>query len=295
LIETFNTHRPALFGIAYRMLGRVSEAEDVMQEVWIRWQKQDAAEIQSPKAWLVATTTRLSIDELRSARREREDYYGVWLPEPLVGEATDTPDRLADLTDSMTMAFMMMLETLGPVERAVFLLREVFDYDYADTAAIVGKSEANCRQILRRSKAQMQGNKPPPQSPNDQARRVVEQFALATSTGEIDRLLDLLMEDVTIYSDGGGKVKAAGLPIRTADRASRFLVGIQRKLPADTAYRFATVNGMPGMLLLSGGQIYGAYSFDIEGNRVRNLYGIWNPEKLRHLARLPHHRSLPDT
>lgn len=287
LIEIFNTHRPALFGIAYRMLGRVSEAEDLMQEVWLRWQKQEAAEIESPKAWLVAATTRLCIDQLRSARHVREEYYGVWLPEPLVAAADAAPDHLADLTDSLNMAFMMMLETLGPVERAVFLLHEVFDYSYADTAAIVGKSEANCRQIIRRSKASLQASPATPQPPNDQARRVVEQFAHATSTGQIDQLLDLLMEDVTVYSDGGGKVKAAGLPIRSADRVSRFFIGIQRLLPADIACKFATINGMPGMLMISGGQIYSAYSFDLVSGRVRNMYGIWNPEKLRHLAGFP--------
>jgi RNA polymerase sigma-70 factor (ECF subfamily) len=287
LIEIFNTHRPALFGIAYRMLGRVSEAEDMMQEVWLRWQKQEEAEIQSAKAWLVSATTRLCIDQLRSARHVREEYYGVWLPEPLVEAADAAPDHLADLTDSLTMAFMMMLETLGPVERAVFLLHEIFEYSYADIATIVGKSEANCRQIIRRSKASLLASPAPPQPPNDQARRVVEQFAHATTTGQIDQLLDLLMEDVTIYNDGGGKVKAAGLPIRTADRVSRFLIGIQRKLPTDTECQYATVNGMPGMLMISGGQIYSAYSFDLVDGRVRNVYGIWNPEKLRHLARFP--------
>ncbi|MDI1314175.1 RNA polymerase sigma-70 factor, partial [Prosthecobacter sp.] len=285
MIDLFNTHRPALFGIAYRMLGRVSEAEDLMQEVWLRWQKQEGVEIQSAKAWLVAATTRLCIDQLRSARHEREEYYGVWLPEPLVEAANTLPDHLVDLTDSLTMAFMMMLETLGPVERAVFLLHEVFDYSYAETATIVGKTEVNCRQIIRRSKASLLTSPTPPQPPNEQARRVVEQFAHATSTGQIDQLLDLLMEDVTVYSDGGGKVKAAGLPIRNADRVSRFLIGIRRLLPADMACRFATVNGKPGMLMISGGQIYGAYSFDLIGERVRNVYGIWNPEKLRHLAR----------
>ncbi len=154
MIEVFNTHRPLLFGIAYRMLGRVSEAEDAMQEIWLRWQKQDAAGIQSVKAWLVSATTRLCIDQLRSARRQREDYYGVWLPEPLMPEADTDPARTAELSDSLNMAFMLMLETLGPAERAVFLLHEVFGYDYTETAAIVDKSEANCRQIVKRAKEQ---------------------------------------------------------------------------------------------------------------------------------------------
>lgn len=285
MIETFKEHRPMLFGIAYRMLGRVSEAEDAVQEIWLRWQKQDEAAILSPRAWLTSAITRYCIDELRTARRQREDYYGIWLPEPLVESDAGDPARLSEMTDSMTMAFMVMLETLNPVERAVFLLHEVFDYDYADTAAMVGKSEANCRQIIRRSKAHLLAKpQPEPQPPNDQARRVVEQFALATTTGQIDKLLDLLMEDVTVYNDGGGKVRAAGLPITNADRVSRFFIGIRRNLPADMVLRFTTVNGLPGILLTSGGAIFGAYSFELVGERVKTVYGIWNPEKLRHLS-----------
>jgi len=274
-----------LFGIAYRMLGSVAEAEDLTQEVWLRWQKQDATEIRSAQAWLVSTMTRLCIDQLRSARRQREEYYGVWLPEPLMGASeTAAPDTGAELADSLTMAFMMLLETLGPTERAVFLLREVFEYDYVDTAAIVGKSEANCRQIVRRAKAQLQPKSQSSPPPNDQARRVVEKFIAATTTGEIDELLAMLMDDATVYMDGGGKVKAAGLPIQTADRVSRFMVGVQRKLPPDLEYRFASINGQPGFLLISDGRIYSALSFELAGDRVKNIYGVWNPEKLRHLV-----------
>jgi len=284
VIETFNTHRSMLFGIAYRMLGSVAEAEDLTQEVWLRWQKQDAAEVRSAQAWLVSTMTRLCIDQLRSARRQREEYYGVWLPEPLMGASEAAPDTGAELADSLTMAFMMLLETLGPTERAVFLLREVFEYDYADTAAIVGKSEANCRQIVRRAKAQLRPNSQADVPPNDQARRVVEKFIAATTTGEIDELLAMLMDDTTVYMDGGGKVKAAGLPIQTADRVSRFMIGIQRKLPPDIEYRFTLINGQPGFLMISNDQIYSALSFELAGERVRNIYGVWNPDKLRHLT-----------
>lgn len=282
MLETFTTHRPTLFGIAYRMLGRVTEAEDMVQEVWLRWQKQVATEIQSPRAWLVSTMTRLCIDQMRSARHMREEYYGVWLPEPLM-ETTDAPDNSAQLAESLTMAFMLMLETLGPVERAVFLLREVFDYDYADIAAIVDKSEANCRQIIRRAKSQLLMNSRPASPPSGQAQRVVEQFVAATTSGQVDDLLALLMEDVTIYNDGGGKVKAAGLPIHTADRVSRFLVGVQRKLPTDLQVRFTTINGLPGLLMFSQGQVYSAITFELIGDRIHNIYGIWNPDKLQHL------------
>ncbi|RBP46104.1 RNA polymerase sigma-70 factor (ECF subfamily) [Roseimicrobium gellanilyticum] len=284
MLEVFTEHRKTLFGIAYRMLGRVSEAEDMVQEVWIRWQKQDASAIDSPKSWLVSTMTRLCIDQLRSARREREEYYGVWLPEPLMQASGNEPDKAAAVSDSLTMAFMMMLESLDPVERATFLLREVFDYDYADTAAIVGKSEVNCRQIVRRAKAQLQARPQSNLTPNAQAQRLVEQFFRAADTGRIEELLSMLTEDATLYSDGGGRVRAAGRPICSADHVSRFLAGIWPRLPEDTEWRAATVNGRAGAILRAQGDIYGAFAFDIDHLRVQKVYFVLNPEKLRHLA-----------
>src|SRR4051812_2802917 len=194
MIAVFNEHRPLLFGIAYRMLGQVSEAEDIVQEVWLRWAKQDGAAIQSAKAWLVAATTRHCIDQLRSARRQREEYYGVWLPEPLMASPGIQPDSSAELSDSLTMAFMLMLESLGPDERAVFLLREVFDYDYAEVAGIVGKTEGNCRQIVRRAKLQLQATPKTPTPPTAQARRLVEEFLAAAATGKVEPMLALLSD-----------------------------------------------------------------------------------------------------
>ena len=284
VIEAYNAHRKTLFGIAYRMLGRVSEAEDMLQEVWLRWQKQDAMKIEHPKAWLVSTMTRLCIDQLRSARRVREDYYGVWLPEPLMVSTELEPDAAAELLDSLTMAFMLMLESLGPVERATFLLREIFNYDYADTAAIVGKSEANCRQIVRRARAQLQASPKTSPPPSEQAHRLVEHFLAAAETGEVKQLLAMLVEDAVVYSDGGGKVKAAGRPIVSADHVSRFFAGIWPRLPADTEWRPAVINGRTGMIMQSKGEVYGACSFEIAGNLIRNIYMILNPEKLRHLG-----------
>ncbi len=285
MIAIFNAHRQLLFGLAYRMLGRVSEAEDMVQEVWIRWQKQDAAGIQSPKAWLVAAMTRLCIDQLRSARREREEYYGVWLPEPLMPTTTDRdPDASAELADSLKMAFMLMLESLGPVERAVFLLREVFDYDYGDVATIVGKSEANCRQIVRRAKAELQASAKPSPPPTEQARQLAELFVAAAATGKVENVLALLAEEPTVYSDGGGRVKAAGHPIRGTDFVSRFFVGIWPRFMAKMERRAADINGCPGLVMSSEGQVHYAFSFDIAGDRVSNVYIISNPDKLRHLA-----------
>lgn len=284
MIEEFNAHRSLLFGIAYRMLGRVSEAEDVVQEVWLRWQKQDIATIDSPKAWLVSTTTRLGIDQLRSARRQREDYYGVWLPEPLMQDLAPDPGATAEMADSLSMAFMLMLESLGPVERAVFLLRKVFDYDYAAVAAIVDKSEANCRQIVRRAQARLQAGAKPSAPPTERARELVERFLAVTAGGEIESVLALLTDDSTVYSDGGGKVKAAGLPILGADRVSRFLLGIWPRFVTEMERRFVEINGTPGLLMSLHGQIQYAFAFEFDGDRLKNLYIMCNPDKLRHLA-----------
>lgn len=284
MIATFNAHRPLLFGIAYRMLGRVSEAEDVMQEVWLRWSKQDAAAVQSAKAWLVTATTRLCIDQLRSARRQREEYYGIWLPEPLMAAPGIQPDSAAELSDTLTMAFMLMLESLGPDERAVFLLREVFDYDYAAVAAIVEKTEANCRQIVRRAKTSLQAAPKASGPPTARARQLVEAFLAAAASGKAEGMLALLADDSTVYSDGGGRVKAAGRAIVGADHVSRFFTGIWPRFMADMERRFVEINGSPGLLMSSQGQVQYAFAFEMDEGRARNIYIVCNPDKLRHLA-----------
>lgn len=282
MIDTFNAHRELLFGLAYRMLGSIAEADDMVQETWLRWQRQDVSGVNSPKAWLTATITRLCIDQLRSARRTREEYYGVWLPEPLVEEPARSPADAAALADSLTMAFMLMLEALSPVERAVFLLREVFDYDYDDIAGIVGKTESNCRQIVRRAKASLP-NRETPTAPSEQARRVVQQFLAATATGEVGDLIALLTDDATLYTDGGGRVASAGRPIHTADHIGRFFVGIRRHSEGGIEHQFMHVNGRPGALVRVQGRLDRAISFDFEGDRISAIYIVRNPEKLRHL------------
>ena len=206
--ETFAAYRQFLFSIAYRMLSNLSEAEDMVQEVWLRWQTQDVAGIQSPKAWLRSAMRRLCIDQLRSARHQREDHYGVSLPEASLATIEAKSDISVERENSLTAAFMLMQETLNPVERVVFLLREVFDYDYADTAAIVGKAEANCRQIVRRAKAQLVANSTPPAQTNQQARHLVEQFISAAATGEVKGLLALMKEASPLSTDRSDRVKA---------------------------------------------------------------------------------------
>lgn len=285
MLQAFQEHRSLLFGIAYRMLGRVSEAEDMVQEVWLRWQKQDATAIESPKAWLVAATTRLCIDQLRSARREREEYYGVWLPEPLMPVTESDPGRTAELADSLSMAFMLMLESLGATERAVFLLREVFAREYDEIAVIVGKSEANCRQIVRRAKERLELKpKAPPAPPTAQARKLVEEFLAAAASGKMESVLALLTEESAVLSDGGGKVKAAGRAIVGADHVVRFLLGIWPRFMVGVDVRPVDINGSPGITVGTHGRIDYALSFEIAGDRVQNIYIVCNPDKLRHLS-----------
>lgn len=282
--EVFQAHRPLLFGIAYRMLGSVADAEDVVQEIWLRWRKQDIAAILAPKAWLVSATTRVCIDQLRSARHRREEYYGVWLPEPLAApDSAADPGSAAELADSLTMAFMLMLETLGPTERAVFLLREVFSRDYEEIAAIVDKTEANCRQIVRRAKAQLGVAPRPAAAPTAHAQQLVDAFVAATASGDMSAILALLTEDCTVYSDGGGRVKAAGRPILGADHSSRFLLGMWPRFFLPMERRPVAINGGPGFLMSLGEQVHYAFSFELTEDRVSAIYIICNPEKLHHL------------
>lgn len=284
--DPVTAHRATLFGIAYRMLGSIADAEDIVQETFLRWRGQDASAIDVPKAWLIATTTRLCIDQLRSARRRREDYVGVWLPEPLLQDTAPAANEHAALADSLSMAFMLMLDTLPPVDRAVFLLREAFDYEYAEIGGIVGKSEAACRQIVSRAKAQLAGRREPAEPPRAQAEQIMQRFLAATRTGELPDLLALLTDDVVLYSDGGGRVAAALRPIERADRVGRFFIGIRRFAlqGGDMAVELARVNGRPGALLRVAGKIDRVISVDLDGDRIRAIYIVRNPEKLRHVA-----------
>jgi RNA polymerase sigma-70 factor (ECF subfamily) len=284
-MDEFDQHRGLLFGIAYRMLGSVAEAEDIVQEAGLRWLQQSKDEVRSPKAWLVAATTRLCIDQLRSARRQREEYYGVWLPEPLVRSSAPAVDENAAMADSLTMAFMVMLESLSPVERAAFLLREVFDYDYDAIAEIVGKSEVNCRQIVRRAKTELQERPPTEPIPDSRARLLAERFLDVSTTGTAEDLIPLLTEDAVLYSDGGGKVVAAGRPIESRDHVARFLIGIRRGRPADLTMEAAWINGRPGTITISEGQVTNVIAFDFNGDRVQTIYIIRNPDKLAALTR----------
>lgn len=269
-------HRPLLFGIAYRMLGRVTEAEDMVQEAFLRFHQQPDGSIIQPEAWLTKTVTRLCIDQLRSVRRQREEYVGTWLPEPLVGE-----DHPRDLGDTLGMAFMLMLEKLSPVDRAIFLLREAFDHDYSAISEITGKSEPACRQSISRSKEKLGHSSRKPPTSTHEAERLVREFLTASQSGELSELLALLTGDAILYSDGGGKVRAALLPIYGPDKISRLLIGMRRHHSESAPPpRFITINGNPGVVLSHADGSISAMTFAFEGNHVKALYMIRNPEKL---------------
>ncbi len=279
--EDFERHRSLLFSIAYRMLGSVVEAEDIVQEAYLRWREVSEDEVRSPRSYHSAVATRLSIDRLRSARVQREEYVGPWLPEPLVSEGNEEVSDAIELDESLSMAFLVLLESLNPVERAVFLLREVFDYDYDEISRIVGRSVANCRQIARRARQSVAARRPRFEHSPEQERRLTEHFVEACMSGDMEELLGMLSEDVVLWSDGGGKVAAATYPIHGPERVARFLLGVLRTVPPGFSTRVARVNGGLGIVGYVDGHPTSVVTLDIADGRLRGVRIVVNPEKLR--------------
>jgi RNA polymerase sigma-70 factor (ECF subfamily) len=277
--EDFERHRSLLFSIAYRMLGSVAEAEDVVQEAYLRWREVPEGEVCSPKSYLSAVVTRLSIDRLRSARRE--EYIGPWLPEPLISDRAEELAAHDELDESLSMAFLVLLESLNPVERAVFLLREVFDYDYEEISSIVRKSEANCRQIARRARQSVAARRPRFERSLKKEKMLTERFVEACMSGDMEGLLELLSEDVTLWSDGGGKVAAAPYPIHGPEKVARFLVGVLRTVPPGFFAHPARVNGGPGAIGYVDDHLTGVVALDVAEGRIHRVRIVVNPDKLR--------------
>lgn len=281
--DVFAAVRPLLFSIAYRMTGSVMDAEDIVQDAYLRWQEADHAAIQSPKAFLATVVTRLCINQLTSARARREAYVGPWLPEPLV--TADTPDAAGsvELAESLSMAFLVLLERLTPNERAVFLLHEVFDFEYAEIARIIDKSEANCRQLLTRAKKHVGSARSRFHASPEQAERLLERFNDAVGAGDLNGLVTVLAEDITLWPDGGGKAAGAALnPIHGADSVARFMLGFARRfVPKERVVRQTEINGQPGFISYVSGNPVAAIVFDIRDDRIHTIYAIGNPDKLR--------------
>ena len=281
--ESFADLRPYLFTVAYNMLGSVMDAEDMVQEAYLRWQK--AGEVaDSPKAYLTAVTTRLCIDHLRSAKVQREEYIGPWLPEPLVTATSPDAEENIALSETLSLAFLVLLESLSPTERAAFLLREIFDYDYADVAAIVGKSEANCRQMVRRARQHIAAGKPRFDVPLTQQETVVTQFSEACIAGDLEGLINLLAEDIEVWSDGGGKALAARKVVYGRDKVARFLLNITRLAPANAESQIPIINGQLGIVARVNGRPVLVMALEMGNGRIQTIRNILNPDKLQHIA-----------
>jgi len=276
----FAAVRPRLFSIAYRMLGVRADAEDVVQDAWLRWHASEPDALQSAEAWLVTVTTRLAIDRLRTRKAERETYIGWWLPEPLVELDERTPESAAELASEVSVAFMWVLERLSPDERAAFLMRQVFDHDYADIAAMLGKSEASCRQMVHRAQERVQQERPRFTVPRDAHRELLARFMQAASQGDRAAMKALMSDDVQLVADGGGKVKSFLHKLHGAGRVAGVYWALEHQNPAQVAYRAALINGEPGLLRYVAGQIESAQSFIVDDGRIVAVFIMRNPDKL---------------
>jgi len=287
--ETFAELRPLLFGLAYRMLSSVAEAEDVVQEAFLRYRRARAegAAVASPKAYLSAVVTRLAIDELRSARARRETYSGQWLPEPLLtDEGAGDPAVLTEQADSLSMAFLLLLERLTPAERAVFLLHDVFGYGYDEVAEIVGRSESNCRQIALRARRHVEGGKPRFEASRRERDELAARFFAAAGDGDVDGLVGLLAQDVVVVGDGGGKAPQWGRPIVGADRVARLFVNLGRRMARlGATFEPRQVNGQPGAIARApDGRIVNVLTIEISGGAIQAIRSVINPDKLGHIG-----------
>ncbi|MDE3114466.1 MAG: RNA polymerase sigma factor SigJ [Pseudomonadota bacterium] len=284
--DTFEAERARLTGIAYRMLGEMAAAEDVVQEAWLRWQKSDRDGVRDPHAFLSTVTVRLALDALRAARTRREHYVGPWLPEPLLPDDmrafAPAPDARAELASDLSIALLHVLERLSPEERAAFILHDAFDCDYPEIAAMLGKNEAACRKLVSRARGRVRKDRPRYAVSAEAHREILRRFAQASAAADTATLANLLAPDVIAYADGGGKATAALRPIRGADKVTRFFVGVAKKATARFAFtlQLAEFNGQPALLMLVEDRIDLALSIETDGLRITRVYVMRNPEKL---------------
>jgi RNA polymerase sigma-70 factor (ECF subfamily) len=285
--DVFEEHRPVLLGVAYRMLGRLADAEDVVQDAWLRWSAADRAAVREPRGYLVRVTTRLAIDRLRQIKTRGETYVGPWLPEPYATDFADTvPDTAerAVLADSVSLAVLVVLESLSPLERAVFVLREAFGYPYAEIAAMLDRGEAAVRQLAGRARRHVDERRPRYDVDPAQRRDLTERFLTAAAGGDLQGLMSLLAPDVRLVGDSGGKAQAPLRVLESADKVGRFLVGAARKSGAGLSFRLLELNGGPAALVLSGDKPDSVFQLDVADGRIQAVYIIRNPDKLRALA-----------
>lgn len=282
--RTFDRLRPRLQGIAYRMLGSTAEAEDVVQDAWLRWHEAPRDTLVNTEAWLVTVATRLSIDRLRSAKVQREHYVGTWLPEPLLSDTPATPEQLLERADDVSVAFLFMLERLAPEARAAFLLREIFDADYAQLSQTIGKSEAACRQLVHRARSQLREEKPRYVVSNEIHHRLLSSFAQAMADGNFTGLTSMLADDAVLIGDGGGKVPSFGKPLVGGRRIAQLLYASHRRFGSGVKVELAVINGQWGVLRFIEGVLESAQSFETDGERIVRIHVQRNPDKLARIA-----------
>ena len=283
-IHTFEQLRPRLLGIAYRMLGSRAEAEEVVQDAWLRWHDASQTALDSAEAWLVTVTTRLAIDRLRAAKVQREHYVGTWLPEPVLTESPATPEQLLERADDLSVAFLAVLERLAPEARAAFLMREVFDADYDELARMLGKSEAACRQLVHRAKTQLRDTRPRYAVPPETHLRLLRTFADAAASGDFAALKSILADDAELISDGGGKVPSFGKPLLGGQRIAQLYLAISLRHKGALRIELAIVNGEWGALRFVDGALESVQSFETDGERIVRIHTQRNPDKLAHVV-----------
>lgn len=283
--DIFTRLRPRLLGVAYRMLGSLAEAEDVVQDVWLSWNDADIGQIAQPEAWLVTATTRRSIDRLRLARTDREHYVGIWLPEPILTEESPaTPEQLQEASSDLSIAFLTVLERLSPEARAAFLLREVFDADYPEIARTLGKTEAACRQIVHRAKSQLREERPRYVVSAEDHQRLMRRFAEAWSKSDFEAMKEMMAESATLVGDGGGVVTSFPKPMVGGTRIAQLLFASTLRHRDDLRIELVPINGRLGVLRWFGDELESAQSFDTDGERIVRVYVQRNPEKLQRIA-----------
>ncbi|MEV6398131.1 RNA polymerase sigma-70 factor [Streptomyces sp. NPDC051907] len=285
--DVFEEHRPVLTGVAYRMLGRVADAEDVVQEAWLRWSAAERDDVREPRGYLVRITTRLAVDRLRHVQSRREAYVGPWLPEPLATDFShtvpDTAER-AVLADSVSLALLVVLESLSPLERAVFVLREAFGFPYGEIAGTLDRSEAAVRQLAGRARRHVEEGRPRFDVDPAACRDLTERFLAAAAGGDLEAMLSLLAPDVRLVGDSGGKAKAPLRVLESADKVGRFLVAVAQQPIAEPEFRFVEVNGAPALLVLSAGKPDSVLQLGVRDGSVQCVYIVRNPDKLTSLA-----------
>ena len=294
-LNEFEAVRADLERLAYRMLGTKVDADDIVQEAFLRWRNVDPTGIHSTLSYLRTVVTRLCIDRRREIEKRKESYIGTWLPEPIVEHSTKSSEDRVETAESVSFALMHLLETLTPSERAAYLLRRVFDYKYEEISEILGSSLENCRKLVSRAESHVLSGRPRFNPKPEDLQRISSEFLQACATGNIQSLVELLSNDVTIYSDGGGKAPAALRPIEGVDRVARFFIGIFKKAPSSTRIEMAYVNGQVGFVVYVGRQPVAVYSLEFANERISRFYVVLNPEKLTNVGMPPQDNDQPPT